>query len=162
MKRKNNEGFTLIETLIAIVVLGIVVVPVCSSLVMSFRMNEKADALLQDQLAVSSVVETLMAEGISNSYMNSEEADEHYNPDDNYGWMKEEDTGKMMDRFPNINVKAVRVTLNAASGQVENQGVGSEQIIEPYYDVTVSAGDVSVITKIRAVTSSGQEGEGTG
>lgn len=136
MKRKNNEGFTLIETLIAIVVLGIVVVPVCSSLVMSFRMNEKADALLQDQLAVSSVVETLMAEGISEQYVRT---DENTPVDDNYGWMEVE-SGKIEDRFPGVAVETVRVT----------NGEGENQVNEPYYDVTISAGDVSVITKIRA------------
>lgn len=64
MKGRRNEGFTLLETLIAIVVLGLVVVPTCSSMLVSFRMNAKTDQLLQDQLAVSSAVETLMAEGI--------------------------------------------------------------------------------------------------
>ena len=67
MKGKRNEGFTLLETLIAIVVLGIVVVPTCSSMILSFRINAKADQLLHDQLAVSSVVETLMAEGSQES-----------------------------------------------------------------------------------------------
>ena len=65
MKGRRNEGFTLLETLIAIVVLGLVVVPACSGMIVSFRMNAKADRLLQDQLAVSSAVETLMAEGIT-------------------------------------------------------------------------------------------------
>lgn len=64
MKGRRNEGFTLLETLIAIVVLGLVVVPTCSSMLVSFRMNAKTDQLLHDQLAVSSAVETLMAEGI--------------------------------------------------------------------------------------------------
>lgn len=67
MKGRRNEGFTLLETLIAIVVLGLVVVPTCSSMLVSFRMNAKTDQLLHDQLAVSSAVETLMAEGIDAS-----------------------------------------------------------------------------------------------
>lgn len=64
MKRKDG-GFSLVEVLVSIVVLALVVVPLCTSLVMSVRMNAKADALLQAQLAVSSTVETLMAEGIT-------------------------------------------------------------------------------------------------
>lgn len=68
MKRRHNEGFSLVEVLVAMVVLALVVIPVCSSLVMSFRMNAKADEMMQAQLAVSSAVETLMAEGITEKF----------------------------------------------------------------------------------------------
>lgn len=62
---KRNGGFSLIETLISIVILGAMVVPTCTALVMSIRLNDKTEKMLQAQLAVSSAVETLMAEGIS-------------------------------------------------------------------------------------------------
>lgn len=62
--KKNNEGFSLVEVLLAMVLLAAIVIPTCTSLVLSFRMNAKAEALMQAQLAVSSAVETLMAEGI--------------------------------------------------------------------------------------------------
>lgn len=66
MKRnKWNAGYTLIEVLVAISILGIIVSPVCANLVMSLRVNNKTDEMLQAQLAVSSAVETLMAEGIA-------------------------------------------------------------------------------------------------
>lgn len=65
MKRKNNGGFTMIEVLVAIVILAGIVVPVCSSLLLSLRMNAKAEQVLQARLAVSSAVETLMAEGVN-------------------------------------------------------------------------------------------------
>lgn len=61
---RNNAGFTLIEVLIAIVVLGLIVMPICSSLVMAVRMNAKAESILEAKLAVSSAVEELMAMGI--------------------------------------------------------------------------------------------------
>lgn len=64
MKQKHNGGFSLIEVLVAMVLLGALVVPTCSALVMCARLNAKSDDLLQAQLAVSSAVETLMAEGI--------------------------------------------------------------------------------------------------
>lgn len=64
MKKKHNEGFSLVETLVAITILALIVIPTCSGIVMAFRMNAKADELMQAQLAVSSAVETLMAEGI--------------------------------------------------------------------------------------------------
>lgn len=143
MKRKNNEGFTLIETMVAIVVLGIVVVPVCSSLVLSFRMNGKADQLMRDQLAVSSVVETLMAEGVSEQYISTDAA---VPAEDNYGWAKLEDN-TIADRFPEAEIKAIRAKDDANN-------------LLPYYDVTVSVGDVEVTTTIRAVESA--PGGGTG
>ena len=62
--KKNNGGFSLIEVLVAIVVLAAVVIPTCSALVLSHRLNAETDKLMKAQLAVSSAVETLMAEGI--------------------------------------------------------------------------------------------------
>ena len=64
MKKKHNEGFSLVEVLVAIVILGIFVVPTCSSLIMTFQMNQKTAQMLKAQQAVSSAVETLKAEGI--------------------------------------------------------------------------------------------------
>ncbi len=68
MKTKNDQGFSLIEVLVAIVILAAFVVPTCSALVLSARMNAKAQALMQAQLDVSSAVETLMAKGIHTDY----------------------------------------------------------------------------------------------
>jgi len=68
---KRNGGFSLMETLVSIVILGAMVVPTCTALVMSIRINDKTEKMLQAQLAVSSAVETLMAEGVtseSNNY----------------------------------------------------------------------------------------------
>lgn len=62
---KRSGGFSLIETLISIVILGAMVVPTCTALVMTIRLNDKTEKMLQAQLAVSSAVETLMAEGMS-------------------------------------------------------------------------------------------------
>lgn len=64
MKNKQEGGFSLIEVVLAMVILALIVVPTCTSLVLSFRVNAKADAMLQAQLAVSSAVEQLMAAGI--------------------------------------------------------------------------------------------------
>lgn len=64
MKQKHNGGFSLIETVVAIAILGLITVPCTSGLLMSIRLNEKAQQMMQAQLAVSSAVETLMAEGI--------------------------------------------------------------------------------------------------
>ena len=65
MKKKHNEGFSLVEVLIAIVILGIFVVPTCSALVMTFQMNQKTAQMVKAQQAVSSAVEELKAKGIT-------------------------------------------------------------------------------------------------
>ncbi len=69
MKRKYNEGFTLVELLVSIVILAAIVIPTCTSLVLSYRLNAKTDDLMQAQLAVSSAVEKLMATGITEEFL---------------------------------------------------------------------------------------------
>ena len=71
MKQKNDAGFSLVEVLVAIVILAAFVVPTCSALVMSAKMNAKTDALMQAQLDVSSAVETLMAKGVDQDFIGS-------------------------------------------------------------------------------------------
>ena len=70
MNRNRNGGYSLIEILLAIVLLGAIMVPTCTSLVMSVKINDRTDEMMQAQLAVSSAVETLMAEGISEASVN--------------------------------------------------------------------------------------------
>lgn len=65
MKRKHNGGYSLIEVLIAMAVLGIITVPTTSALLTAHRMNVKAEQMLEAQLEVSSAVESLMATGIA-------------------------------------------------------------------------------------------------
>lgn len=126
MKRKHNEGFTLLETLIAIVVLGVVVVPVCSSLVMSFRINAKAEQLMRDQLAVSSAVETLMAEGIN----------------------KQSTT---VSWSTTVTGGSEKVTGSLSGVDIEGIRNGEDS----YFEVTFKAGEVLVETEIRAIEGGG-------
>ena len=76
-KHNSTAGFSLIEVLVAITILGLVVVPIGSSLVLSFRLNARSEQMLQAQLAVSSAVETIMAEGYD-SEKTEEEYSEHF------------------------------------------------------------------------------------
>ena len=64
MKKRNNEGSSLLEIIIAIAVLAAVVIPVCSSLVLSHKVNAKTQQMLQAQLEVSAAAEALTARGI--------------------------------------------------------------------------------------------------
>lgn len=101
MNPERNGGYSLIEILIAIVLLGAIMVPTCTCLVMSVKLNDRTDDMMQAQLAVSSAVETLMAEGISVE-------------SDNYA----------ADRFPGVTVITQKsgtepyyqVTVTAGSG----------------------------------------------
>jgi len=63
--KQNNHGFSLIETVVAMAILGAFTVSICTCLVLSLRMNEKTNTLMQEQMAVSSAVEELMATGYS-------------------------------------------------------------------------------------------------
>ena len=62
--RNGTAGFSLIEVLAAITILGLLTAPLCGSLVLAARLNARGDALLQARLLVNSAVESLMAEGI--------------------------------------------------------------------------------------------------
>ena len=65
MKEKNNGGFSLVEVLQAMMILAANVIPVCSGILLSVRMDTRANDVLQARVAVSSAVETLMAQGIT-------------------------------------------------------------------------------------------------
>ena len=62
-----TEGFSLIEVMVSIAILGFVAVPMFSGLLFSYRLNHRSDEKLQAQLAVSNAVETIMAEGFNDS-----------------------------------------------------------------------------------------------
>lgn len=63
-KNRGTAGFSLVEVLTAITVLGLMLAPIGASLVLSHRLNARSQQLMEDQLAVANAVETLMAEGI--------------------------------------------------------------------------------------------------
>lgn len=92
MKKKHNEGFSLIEVMLAIVILAAIVVPTCTSLVLSYRMNAKTEQLMKAQLAVSSAVEQLMSEGITVTFVESLSAADE----------ADSDSVKVSDDYPGI------------------------------------------------------------
>lgn len=131
MKNKHDAGFSLIEVLVAIVILAAIVVPTCSSLVLSHKMNAKTEELMQAQLDVSSAVETLMAEGIA-----AEDIDWTDTTIDSLTREVEKAKGTLKDnRFQGITV-----TVEQIEG-------------EPYYYIITVSGaeDVSVTTAVRMV-----------
>ncbi len=130
MNNKHNAGFSLIEVLVAIVILAAIVVPTCSSLVLSHRMNAKTEELMQAQLDVSSAVETLMAEGIAYEDFT---ATPNYKINATNEKVTEAEALIKDVRFPNVEIKV------------------TEYETVPYcYAVIFTSGEVSVSTTIRA------------
>ena len=70
---KRNGGFSLVEVLVAIVLLGATIVPISTALVTSIKINDKTESMLQAQLDVSSAVEHLMASGVTDEFVNGME-----------------------------------------------------------------------------------------
>lgn len=132
MKQKHNGGYSLIEILIAIAVLGIVTIPVTSSLLTAHRVNTKAEKMLTAQLQVSSAVETLMAEGIviGKNYADTEAEEE----------------------YPNVVIVANRATESGTDLPYYNVTVKSN---DP------DLASVSVSTHIRAVPAETEPEEGS-
>lgn len=64
MRHKNNAGYSLVEVVVAMAILALIIVPVSTGMVTAFKMNAKAEQLMQAELAVSRAVEALMAKGI--------------------------------------------------------------------------------------------------
>ncbi len=79
-KKLKTAGFSLVEVLVTIAILGMITVPVTSSLLVAHRLSVNGDELLQDRLAVSSMVEALMSTGITSEYAADHEAEDN-NPD---------------------------------------------------------------------------------
>lgn len=110
-KQANNRtaGFSLIEVMVAILILGLAVVPVCSSIITTYRINARGDALLKTQLAVSSKVEELMATGLSGPVNETEDnitvvAVRARNADEDLPYYEVTVTGVMPNGSDNITV----------------------------------------------------------
>lgn len=147
MKNKNDQGFSLIEILVAIVILTAIVVPTCSALVMTNEMNNRSDELMKAQLAVSSAVEILMAEGLLVDFQSVEVKDNCFEvevtiPD--VGTYKAFRYETEDARFP-----YVKLTVTQAKKKV-----GNSFELMPWYDVIVSSSDglVEVETAVKEKT----------
>lgn len=140
MKGKHNGGFSLVECLVAIALLGALMIPTCTGLIMSVRMNGKTDELMQAQLAVSSAVETLMAEGIPDDL----QMDDTSTAEIETSVLYEE------ERFSNVTV----IVTGKDESTIESKKYYG------YYEVRVTSEvdtSVSVSTCIRAVEAAAEE-----
>ena len=73
--KERTAGFTLLEVVVAIAILGLVSAPICSSLILAGRINAHSQAVMEAHLNVRTAVETLMKNGVT------EESD-NYHVDD--------------------------------------------------------------------------------
>lgn len=129
-KNGGTAGFSLVEVLTAITVLGLMLAPIGASLVMSHRLNARSQQLMEDQLAVSNAVETLMAEGIDKDDI------------DDIGLYQK-------DKWKPVEIKACQESVDLEDC--------SEKLIAAY-QVTVTSGDVEVETYIRPAPPEASEG----
>lgn len=80
--KERTAGFSLLEVVVAIAIIGLISAPICTSLILAGRINAHSQAVMEAHLNVRTAVETLMKDGIT-------EESNDYRPED----------------FPNVTVK---------------------------------------------------------
>ena len=83
--KERTAGFSLLEVVVAIAIIGLISAPICSSLILAGRINAHSQAVMKAHLNVRTAVETLMQDGVTQ-------------PSDNY----------RAEAFPNVTVKTVK------------------------------------------------------
>lgn len=83
--KERTAGFSLLEVVVAIAIIGLISAPICSSLILAGRINAHSQAVMEAHLNVRTAVETLMKDGVT-------EANPAYRKSD----------------FPNVTVKTVK------------------------------------------------------
>ena len=157
--KQNNGGFSLVEIVAAIAILGMFFAAACSSLVLGLRMNQKTNVMLQNQLEVSSAVETLMAEGISPAKGSFEiiAYDEFGEVTTTPDLVKNQVESGLYDDYVTQNDNGESVTVDnfpKVTVTTEREKSADETDFLPYYKVTVTSeidSDITVTTYIREV-----------
>ena len=63
--KERTAGFSLLEVVVAIAIIGLISAPICSSLILAGRINAHSQAVMEAHLNVRTAVETLMQDGVS-------------------------------------------------------------------------------------------------
>ena len=101
--KERTAGFSLLEVVVAIAIIGLISAPICSSLILAGRINAHSQAVMEAQLNVRTAVETLMPDG-------GREANDNYRA----------------EAFPNVTVITVKDGENPYY-----QGTVSDKHTEP-------------------------------
>lgn len=73
--KERTAGFSLLEVVVAIAIIGLISAPICTSLILAGRINAHSQAVMEAHLNVRTAVETLMKDGVT-------EASDNYHPDE--------------------------------------------------------------------------------
>lgn len=87
--KERTAGFSLLEVVVAIAILGLVSAPICSSLILAGRINAHSQAVMEAHLNVRTAVEILMQDGVT------EKSDEY-----------------RKDEFPNVKITTEKEHLS--------------------------------------------------
>lgn len=63
--KERTAGFSLLEVVVAIAIIGLISAPICTSLILAGRINAHSQAVMEAHLNVRTAVETLMKDGIT-------------------------------------------------------------------------------------------------
>lgn len=80
--KERTAGFSLLEVVVAIAIIGLISAPICTSLILAGRINAHSQAVMEAHLNVRTAVETLMKDGVT-----------------------EESKNYRADEFPNVTIK---------------------------------------------------------
>lgn len=83
--KERTAGFSLLEVVVAIAIIGLISAPICTSLILAGRINAHSQVVMEAHLNVRTAVETLMKNGVT-------EASDNYHA----------------EAFPNVTVKTVK------------------------------------------------------
>ena len=86
--KERTAGFSLLEVVVAIAIIGLISAPICSSLILAGRINAHSQAVMEAHLNVRTAVEILMQDGVTQ-------------PSDNY----------RAEAFPNVTLLPVPETM---------------------------------------------------
>lgn len=80
--KERTAGFSLLEVVVAIAIIGLISAPICTSLILAGRINAHSQAVMEAHLNVRTAVETLMKDGVT-----------------------AESKNYRVDEFPNVTIK---------------------------------------------------------
>lgn len=63
--KERTAGFSLLEVVVAIAIIGLISAPICTSLILAGRINAHSQAVMEAHLNVRAAVETLMKDGVT-------------------------------------------------------------------------------------------------